>query len=384
MHSHKTYSLSLTMDQYFLYENYNVFLSDHEITENNSVKNGEFTIDFSKPINFNRKMECSLVQLTCPKIFHPSPHYGKRMRVELEIKFTEFEEDAYETYGFNRWKQVPFENFIHFEYDVDLEFFTAKAMVDKLKEISELINFDVKYYFNVKYFWLNSGGDTDKLEPDSQENVENRPVYKSTGFPGLSKPIQTAKLHFTPFEIFYQLDPPAVLKNLANIRIENMSGDKRQFICETVVKFNKPLHDILGLEENLFPISHWVDMPISTTYSQKNYATTVDKKSGIHELKINEIDVNEKPELLFVYTDIICESYIGDRKANLLNIVPIDKNPNEDKLQTIQIDNPLYIPLRIEEIFSITISIRDQLGRSLKYMKGYITALLKLRPIEHI
>ena len=88
-------------------------------------------------------------------------------------------------------------------------------------------------------------------------------------------------------------------------------------------------------------------------------------------------------DIYYLYLDIIRESFIGDQKSNILRIFTHNKNSTDENV-TYKFENNLFIPLRVEEIISIKLSIRNNRGELLGYDVGEICVTLLFRPSEHI
>ena len=86
--------------------------------------------------------------------------------------------------------------------------------------------------------------------------------------------------------------------------------------------------------------------------------------------------------LIYVYTDIVKETYCGDTKANLLKVFA-RKNSKKDNVP-YHFNNLLYIPLRLSEINSIRFICADSFGETLTYLTGHISLTLAIRPIENV
>ena len=135
------------------------------------------------------------------------------------------------------------------------------------------------------------------------------------------------------------------------------------------LEFNEKLRNLLGV------------MDISEINNIVENILNNDKqlKSSSYHSSLNSIE----NEIIFlkIYCDIIIETYINDRKTNLLRLVPININPSK-KSTLYTFEKGLYIPLRFNEIESIRLSIRDQENRELFFLDEKILATLILRPIR--
>lgn len=89
------------------------------------------------------------------------------------------------------------------------------------------------------------------------------------------------------------------------------------------------------------------------------------------------------PDQLFVYTDI-CEPYIvGDVQASLLRIVNMDYTRyTYGTTQVKYFSPPNYIPLLNNNISTINIDVRDQLGKTIPFEYGTLTVTLHFKRIH--
>ena len=104
---------------------------------------------------------------------------------------------------------------------------------------------------------------------------------------------------------------------------------------------------------------------ITKTFNQENFILSKSKH-------------RTKPDILIVYTDIITKSYINDKKANILARFKYDEK-SEVKLN----DKIIYLPLRVQEFNSITVDIRDILGRKVYFTSGVLSITLIIRSIKY-
>ncbi len=84
-----------------------------------------------------------------------------------------------------------------------------------------------------------------------------------------------------------------------------------------------------------------------------------------------------------MYSDIVKETYVGNTKSNILRVFPVNKL-DKNKIISYNFEHLFYIPLRVNEIISIKISIRDSLSNIIIYDEGDISLTLIFRPKEHI
>ena len=144
-------------------------------------------------------------------------------------------------------------------------------------------------------------------------------------------------------------------------QISQLKFEEIDYILETLakfdIKFNNNLSNLLG---------------ISNINIDQVDQIELDKTIDFTEQKIN---------YLFVYCDGIVDSYINERKRNLLKVISIKKNENSD-MTIYKFEKPLFMPLRINEFDSLRITIKDEEDEDLFFTDGKLLATLILRPIR--
>ena len=73
---------------------------------------------------------------------------------------------------------------------------------------------------------------------------------------------------------------------------------------------------------------------------------------------------------IFVYTDIIDDQIVGDKKVPLLRTVKVTRNYGDVIMEYF--NTPHYIPLKQKFIDTITISLRDDIGEKIKFTRGRV------------
>jgi hypothetical protein len=93
------------------------------------------------------------------------------------------------------------------------------------------------------------------------------------------------------------------------------------------------------------------------------------------------IDLYGQCHALYVYTNIIQESFVGRAKSQLLRIIPLD-NPSLNRvgsMKSVAFNPILFFPLRIHNFDSIEIQIRDSTGRHVIFDSGKTIVTLMFR-----
>lgn len=122
--------------------------------------------------------------------------------------------------------------------------------------------------------------------------------------------------------------------------------------------FDKDFLKILGFQQNITP----------TIFSGRYFA-------------VNRCEINPLHQL-FLYTNIVKESYCGAIKKPLLKV--IQKIISTHDIVTYTCQNLMYIPVKVNEINSIKLNLTDKFDNILTYKKGFMSAILVIRPIRNI
>jgi len=126
---------------------------------------------------------------------------------------------------------------------------------------------------------------------------------------------------------------------------------------KTNLVFDKPFLDLFGVQNNI---------------SENNFDAIDLLKFDKNLFLINT---------LYVYSDIIKYQFVGDTLAPLLRTVHVPNNFHI--VNNITFDSPHYIPLSNLNINSINISIRDDTGASIHFLKGKTIVKLHFRPMRY-
>ena len=96
------------------------------------------------------------------------------------------------------------------------------------------------------------------------------------------------------------------------------------------------------------------------------------------------VDIYGSNHALYVYTNIIKESFVGNQKSQILRIIPLEKNINNDEvIMKSKSFNPiLFFPLRMHSFDMIEIEIRDATGRYIVFESGRVIVTLMFKKIN--
>ncbi|KAI1278059.1 hypothetical protein HDE_14406 [Halotydeus destructor] len=128
------------------------------------------------------------------------------------------------------------------------------------------------------------------------------------------------------------------------------------------LRFSYELQNILGLRDEYFvgPVeSAGYEDPVSLDAGR-----TVDLQAGVHSI--------------FVYSDIVKHSRVGNDANQLLRMVPLPKADFGDQVN-IEFKNPIYLPIESTHITTIEMQLRDDSGEFIKFNHGRTFVTLHFR-----
>jgi hypothetical protein len=91
------------------------------------------------------------------------------------------------------------------------------------------------------------------------------------------------------------------------------------------------------------------------------------------------VNIQRALHSMFVYTDIINYVPVGDALAPLLRIVCVGSAKEEVVSQIF--NKPYYVPVCVDELSTIEISIRSTTGEKVNFMAGSVTAVLHFKRV---
>lgn len=94
------------------------------------------------------------------------------------------------------------------------------------------------------------------------------------------------------------------------------------------------------------------------------------------------VDLKFRAHTVYVYSDIVKHSIVGDKRAPLLRVVPV--NPLLGEMQTVSFQPLIYQPVTKTNFRQIGIYLRDGTGRPIPFERGAVNVVLAFRPISSI
>ena len=94
------------------------------------------------------------------------------------------------------------------------------------------------------------------------------------------------------------------------------------------------------------------------------------------------VDLKFKAQTVYVYSDIVKHSIVGDKRAPLLRVVAI--NSSQGDTQTVCFQPMIYQPVTKSSFKEISMYLRDGTGSPIPFERGAVTAVLAFRPVSSI
>jgi hypothetical protein len=407
------------MDNVIENDTFHMLLTNHQQKED-----GEFDIEFEKPIEFKRNMECALIEMNISNNFESS-NFSKGDKLGLNVIFyltnaDKSSRNIAEIYELELVDDVnKYFDFEHKNYtEIDLENLfkkfndDAKAFIDSKKQEfgdAKLMiqpGRDVKITyptigFEDGHIYLSAGGIKVKYEPltmlleGSEIELARRWEFHESK---ISSDMNYARSLITGYWHDFTTDvehgpiflnarvSPLPRSRQANKEaedrvkdIDNLRGYSSVWIPRAVFLFTmtEKMHQTFGFEIQNFPLYNY-------STSQRDYSNLFYPIKDYDNLLKKQIAKN-KPILdinntFFIYCNIIKESHFGDQKVNILRVFPREKSDQNNVSYVFH--SLLYIPVRVQTINSITLSVRNEMGNIMN-IQGDISALLIFRPIEY-
>ena len=88
-------------------------------------------------------------------------------------------------------------------------------------------------------------------------------------------------------------------------------------------------------------------------------------------------DLSGGMQCLYVYSDIVSFQIVGDTKARLLKVLPVEGKHGDAIYRSF--DVPTYYPVGTKEFQDIKIDIRDGSGRKIQFQRGRVVVNLHFR-----
>ena len=324
----------------------------------NSNKNGELETIFHKPIHLNRRMECSLKEIVLPNEIYPSNNDNSSNKSKITSTKT--------------YRLTLYIYYVQISYKLEWKYNVVPSANHK-QHVDEAIFYDSELYSITANSFDKLNQKLNKIVDESNEFIKQKLVnnFKNENLSVLN-PNNLEEFYPLQFKYDDKSNRYININGKFDIKVEkNINSEK---LTQTAAYFylipDQNLHKLLGFAEEMYPHFDFKDNNISFNSPDKFIAKFPPK-------------IIKTVDLFYVYCDIIKESFVENNKLNILRIFAKDNASNEN-IVTYYFNKSLYIPLRVDEIYSIKVSIRNKFAEILNFEKGEIQATLLFRPIEYI
>jgi hypothetical protein len=111
-------------------------------------------------------------------------------------------------------------------------------------------------------------------------------------------------------------------------------------------------------------------------FTELNYHTPGRSKT-MRTVASNEVSLRNGFDNIYVYSDIVLPSVVGDVRAQLLKLVDIKGSPGENVC--ISYDKPPFLPLMKNNFRQIEILLKSDTGENIKFTSGKVIVTLQFR-----
>ena len=301
--------------------------------------------NFNKSIHFDEPVECALLELILPNKLYRSDQLnflqitGEFEWMDIESKNSEDQTLFESIQGFDLKPQTISKRF-DLKSDKDLK----KSIREIVVEINDWAK-TIVLRANPYDWWVDFPED---LLLDQNLDFQNL---------------------FNPLKIITNNNNKLILKNAGKFdflyrQFKQQTEDQQlpySYTIKPIAKFNIKFNDKL---KNLLGIMN----------------LNLDQ---LDEIEFNPVEnFDEKTNnYLFVHCDGVINSYLNDKKTNLLRVIPIKKN-EQSEMTIYKFEKPIFIPMSVNELDSLKITIRDEENKDLFFTDGKLLATLILRPIR--
>jgi len=291
----------------------------------NSNLTGEFVNEFATEIKLSRNMEVALAEIRLP---NTASSTTENMKFELIMGFANFDNP--------QWDR---EEILLKSVEIPSKTFTSNE--DFIKSITELVRLDIG---------------------DLQNLIDKEDKSKFMKSPKESKIFYDGKSLFVNKPAWLEFDGTHFVNDIGYIVFSRKKFKELNKIIYW--KFNDKIKRLLGFQ----PIDIY-----------ENFNNNKPIKA------IYPFDLFEKLSAIYIYSDVVKTSHIGETKANVLRVICMDE---KSKIYNKKFENLIFIPLRTKNITSIGISIRDLMGDILKFQNIKnneipVSVTLLFRPLEY-
>ena len=326
-------------------------------------KQCEFEVTFPNTIYLNGAYECALIQTTLPNNLYINK-FPKKYKIYLNMvwvksfKYSQFEENAY---PFDKETSQDYLKSKIIELEIGPNILGHKKFIREFeKVVKNQKTFDeINDFYKKRFSGANITQNLTLIWPQiSYQNGKFKNKQGGVRFTGILKDIYNREFKAPKYTSRNNLDFYKDFK-------KEFHKHKIMFLYLT---FNEELHEKLGFDPNFYPNIKLIEVADNNSLQQLN------EGSAKYKVDLDWFDP------IYMYCDIVSETYCGNVKANILKIFQ-RYSMKESEVVDYSFDNLMFIRLRVNEIHSIKISCADSTGEIPTFENGFISLSLLLRPL---
>ena len=143
--------------------------------------------------------------------------------------------------------------------------------------------------------------------------------------------------------------------------------------------FGQEIEDILGLtdrkiHDSLYTINNQTTENSSFVFKRKENNKEILKS-------FNPVEISGGYHSLYLYTDVVYPSLVGDSFAQLLRVIEVPRKYKFGETVNIKYEKPHYYPLMLNNFETISISIKDDSNNLIPFKFGRCTLVLHFKKV---
>ncbi len=180
---------------------------------------------------------------------------------------------------------------------------------------------------------------------------------------------------------------PSLEYDSRNLLISLNNGVNKKNVVVLVV-FTEELCDILGFKKRV--MDTWYNVIVQDYNAEywekfnegiKDYQYGEPKFEQIYGIARYPYELSGGTHSLYVYSDIVKPSFVGDSYSQLLRLIEIPPTAKFGEQILISYPNTYYIPLIMKEFDTIEIDLKDDIGENIQFQFGRTIIVLHFRKV---
>lgn len=351
------------MDRIYLTDSQNFYFK--KVAENEE-KNCHLETTYDKPILMERKMECCVSDLILPSTLYNKTINQSDLSIICSMSMLNTSDEYFRDHSkfkrpINLDYKPPFPA-LNENYKLDEKYFSINHLFDHINQIFDGFHEMIKEEFNK---WMPGAF----INGIPQTYVEFNPMKLELHHVVQANQIKIGNPCYLPISrTLFNVKDIFIMKHDSGTINVTWEVNGLAHIALFCYKFNKPLHDLLNLPS--------ISYPLIDFYYEGIHKGALNINSG-DDFKISIPKTYIDNTILYIYSDIVNSSFVDKDRTNILRPVFYSSNkPN------VNIENISFTPIRLDEIESIKIVIKDIHGNDIYFSKGFLSLTLHVRPIE--